>query len=87
MIPEELLEKAKELGLTDEEIAQFIQNQKDAEKYGFTDDCTSFNVQIDKNLNPDEEEDLPCHCDNHCCCHHHEEDCECQHEHCDCHNN
>ncbi|MGN0929614.1 MAG: hypothetical protein ACI4N3_03150 [Alphaproteobacteria bacterium] len=91
MIPEELLKKAKELGISDEEIAQFIQNQKDAEKYGFIDDCTSFNVQIDKNLDPDEEEDQPHHHEN-CCCHHHEEDDEdecdcCSHEHCNCHNN
>ena len=90
MIPEELLKKAKELGISDEEIAEFIKNQKEAEKYGFTDDCTSFNVQIDKNLDPDEEEDTPHHCENHCCCHHNKEDdeeCECHHEHCNCHHN
>jgi hypothetical protein len=82
MINEELLQKAKDLGLSDEEIAKFIQNQKDAEKYGFMDDCTHFTVQIDNNLNPDEEEeishnnccndcdDCECCCDEECHCHH-----------------
>ena len=75
MINEELLKKAKELGISDEEIATFIKNQKDAEKYGFTDDCASINVKIDKSINPDEE-DNSCHN----CCEH-----DCEDEECDCH--
>lgn len=79
MINEELMKKAKELGISDEEIAEFIKNEKDAEKYGFIDDCTSFTVQIDKDLDPDEEEDPINHCDCDCNNDHH---CHC--EHCDC---
>lgn len=77
MINEELLKKAKELGISDEEIATFIRNQKDAEKYGFTDDCASINVQIDKSINPDEEDAR--HCEN--CCEH---NCDYDDEECDC---
>lgn len=83
MINEELLKKAKELGISDEEIATFIKNEKDAEKYGFTDDCASINVKIDNSINPDEEEEPTHHCDN--CCEHHCDDkedcCCCSHDH------
>ena len=48
MTTEEIIKKAKELGLSEEEISKFIENEAVAKKYGFEDEFSSINVKIDK---------------------------------------
>ena len=90
MSNEEIIKKARELGLSENEIQQFIKNQEIAQKYGFDGEYSSIDVKIDKNininaeLNKDEECDCDCDCDDECCCQHNHSEEECE---CDCHCN
>ncbi len=90
MSNEEIIKKARELGLSENEIQQFIKNQEIAQKYGFDGEYSSIDVKIDKNININAElnkdEECDCDCDDECCCQHNhsEEECECE---CDCHCN
>ncbi len=63
---DELIKKAKLLGLTDQEIQQFIENQEIAKKYGIDDDCYSINVEIDESI-LNENNHHHCDCDDDCC--------------------
>lgn len=88
----DIIEKARELGLPEEEIAKFIENQKIAKKYGFDGEYSSINVKIDKNINLnsealDDDKEFSKVFDgeageNHCCCGH--ENCECGSDTCSC---
>lgn len=93
MNKEEFIKKAKELGLSIDEIDQFIRNQEIAQNYGIDDEYSTVNFTIDKSLAEEEEENNTsttqenhsheCHCcseGEHECCHCHE----CNHEHCEC---
>lgn len=61
---QDFIEKAKNLGLSDEEIQLFIENQKVAQKYSINDDCYSLNIQIDKSLDEESQvENLNKHSD------------------------
>ncbi len=89
MTVEEIIKKAKELGLSEDEISKFIENEAVAKKYGFEDEYSSINVKIDKKkqaqieagANEDEvfsdEEEDECDCDD---CHCEDDDC-CHHYH------
>ena len=86
MSNEEIIKKARELGLSEEEIQQFIKNQEIAQKYGFDGEYSSIDVKIDKNININAElnKDDECDCSEECCCHHEKEcecDCHCDHHH------
>lgn len=87
MTKEEFIKKAKELGLSIDEIDQFIKNQETAEHYGFADEYSSVNVVIDKEMNPDEEDEKKSDGKKECCCH--GEHCHCEHDgdecECGCH--
>ena len=89
MTTEEIIKKAKELGLSEEEISKFIENESIAKKYGFEDEYSSVNVKIDKKkqsmieagasdeILSDEEDECDCGCEDcHCV------DCECDECHC-----
>ena len=90
MTVEEIIKKAKELGLSEDEISKFIENEAVAKKYGFEDEYSSINVKIDKKkqaqieagANEDEvfsdEEEDECDCDD---CHCEDDDCCCHHHH------
>ncbi len=88
MSNEEIIKKARELGLSEEEIQQFIKNQKIAQKYGFDGEYSSIDVKIDKNININAElnkdEECDCDCDDEYCCQHNHSEEECE---CDCHCN
>ena len=79
MTKEEFIKKAKELGLSIEEIDQFIRNQEIAQNYGIDDEYSTVNFTIDKSLADEEASTTPaehtheCNCD--CECHHHERSC------------
>ena len=77
MTKEEFIKKAKELGLSIDEIDQFIKNQETAEHYGFADEYSSVNVVIDKEMNPDEDDEKKSDGKKECCCH--GEHCHCEH--------
>lgn len=83
MSNEEIIKKARELGLSEEEIQQFIKNQEIAQKYGFEGEYSSIDVKIDKNININAElnkdEECECDCENEYCCNH-EHKCECEHK-------
>ncbi len=91
MTKEEFIKKAKELGLSIEEIDRFIKNQEIAEQYGFSDKYNTVNVEIDPSLAEEEEKnstnkdtqekcDCECHCEHDCDCECHcEHDCKCHH--------
>ena len=86
MNKEEFIKKAKELGLSIEEIDQFIRNQEIAKNYGINDEYSTVNFTIDKTLAEEENtEEQNCHC---CHCEEEEEnkECHCNHEHCHCKN-
>ena len=87
MNKEEFIKKAKELGLSIDEIDQFIRNQEIAKNYGINDEYTTVNFTIDKSLA--EEEETPHNKQHECHCHHNncndECCCNCQHDHeCNC---
>lgn len=88
MSNEEIIKKARELGLSENEIQQFIKNQEIAQKYGFDGEYSSIDVKIDKNININAElnkdEECDCDCDDECCCQHNHSEEECE---CDCHCN
>lgn len=91
MTTEEIIKKAKEIGLSEDEISKFIENEAVAKKYGFEDEYSSINVKIDKKkqakieagANEDEvfaEDECECDCED-CHC----DDCECEDDDCCCH--
>ena len=99
MTTEEIIKKAKELGLSEEEISKFIENEAIAKKYGFEDEYASVNVKIDKKkqsmieagasdeILSDEEDECDCGCED---CHCEEygcnsEECHCEDDNCCCH--
>lgn len=88
MSNEEIIKKARELGLSENEIQQFIKNQEIAQKYGFEGEYSSIDVKIDKNININAElnkdEECDCDCDDEYCCQHNHSEEECE---CDCHCN
>ena len=92
MTTEEIIKKAREIGLSEEEISKFIENEAVAKKYGFEDEYSSVNVKIDKKKQAliengaleeevfldDEEDECDCGCED-CHC----GDCECDECHCE----
>ena len=90
MTTEEIIKKAREMGLSEDEISKFVENEAIAKKYGFEDEYSSINVKIDKKkqaqieagANEDEvfsdEEEDECDCDD---CHCEDDDCCCHHHH------
>ncbi|MCR5506907.1 MAG: hypothetical protein K6F04_03610 [bacterium] len=91
MTTEEIIKKAREMGLSEDEISKFIENEAIAKKYGFEDEYASVNVKIDKKKQAlmeagasEEEvfaEDDDCDCHEDCEC----EECHCEDDDCDCH--
>ena len=87
MTTEEIIKKAREMGLSEDEISKFIENEAVAKKYGFEDEYSSVNVKIDKKMQAmiesglSEEEVFACDDEDDCeCCH---DDCGCEECHCD----
>lgn len=91
MTTEEIIKKARELGLSEEEISKFVENEAIAKKYGFDDEYASVNVKIDKKKQAmiedgateeeafaDEEDECDCGCED-CHC----DDCDCEDDCCD----
>ena len=90
MTTEEIIKKARELGLSEEEISKFVENEAIAKKYGFEDEYSSVNVKIDKKKQAmmeagvseeeafAEEDECDCGCED-CHC----GDCECEDHCCD----
>ena len=88
MTTEEIIKKAREMGLSEDEISKFVENEAIAKKYGFEDEYSSINVKIDKKkqaqieagADPDSVlcDDEECHCDD---C----EECHCEDGNCCCH--
>ena len=90
MTTEEIIKKAREMGLSEEEISKFIENEAVAKKYGFEDEYSSINVKIDKRKQAlieegASEEELLSDEDEECDCYCHEEGCHCEDD-CCCHN-
>ncbi len=88
MMNEDFIKKAKELGLSDEEIQNFINNQQIAQKYGFDGEYSSLDVKIDKNVNINADLNKDCNCEDESCCNHHDHKCDCKDDcECKCHIN
>ena len=97
MTTEEIIKKARELGLSEEEISKFVENEAIAKKYGFEDEYSSVNVKIDKKKQAMieagasdeevflEEDEDDCGCED---CHSGDcncEECHCEDDDCCCH--
>jgi len=87
MAVDEIIKKAREMGVSEEEISRFMELEAEAKKYGFEGDYSSLNVKIDKKKQaeieagaseeavfPDDETECECeecHCEDGDCCCHH----------------